>query len=323
MIDYCKILEINYEFTEKELKSAYHKLSKKYHPDTNNGSNEFIEKFRLINDAYEKLLILTKSGKYEKWKFSNQKNNYNSKERNKTKDNSNNQKQSNTNETHSKNNSNRFEKNTDLEKFSLYEFVNNQGLFEEDLIEINEKSFSIQKQHILNDIIEVGSFSYRVTNFVFLKEIGNVNINTKSDGYFLIVDFDIKNISKSMISIHNYMFRLFDKDGYFYEFSNEGLSKMYLLQERIIPFFGKELNPRINGNYRLIFEVPEIGDYYLQLCGGKYSWDSNNLCICEEIEIIKLKTQVYKDFKPMTKEVEKETTKLPVSFWHKLRNFWK
>ena len=65
---------------------------------------------------------------------------------------------------------------------------------------------------------------------------------------------------------------------------------MHLNQEPIIPFFGKEQNPKINSKFKIIYEVPEIGDYFLQLCGGSYKFDENNICICEEIETVKLKT---------------------------------
>jgi DnaJ-class molecular chaperone len=39
--------------TQGEIKSAYYKLSKIYHPDTNEGSKEASEKFRIITEAYE------------------------------------------------------------------------------------------------------------------------------------------------------------------------------------------------------------------------------------------------------------------------------
>lgn len=274
MTDYCKILELGDNFSEKELKSAYRKFSKLYHPDANEGSIEFIEKFRVVNEAYEKLLILLKSGKFNNWKNTKRK----SQQKSHSFEN-----RSDSDQEHSENH--------DKEKFSFYEFVNEGGLFEEDLYDFEEESFSLQKQHVLDDTIEVGSFNYRVTNFLFLKEFGNQIFKATSDGYFLIINIDIQNVSKIMMSIHNYMFRLFDTEGFFYEFSNEGISKMNLLQEKIIPFFGKEQNPKIKGSYRLIFEVPEIGDYFLQVCGGAYKFDENNICICNEIETIKLITR--------------------------------
>lgn len=65
MTDYCKILKLDEnKFSEKEFKFAYRKFSKCYHPDTIGGSVEFIEKFRAVHEAYEKLLILLKSEKF-------------------------------------------------------------------------------------------------------------------------------------------------------------------------------------------------------------------------------------------------------------------
>lgn len=87
--------------------------------------------------------------------------------------------------------------------------MNEGGLFEEDFFETEEESFTLQKQHALDDTIEVGSFCYRVSNFIFLKEFGNQIFQAKSDGYLLIINIDIQNVSKTMISMHNYMFRLF------------------------------------------------------------------------------------------------------------------
>ena len=52
MIDYYKILELNDNCTKKEIKKKYYELSKKYHPDKNDGKDE---KFKEINEAYEAL----------------------------------------------------------------------------------------------------------------------------------------------------------------------------------------------------------------------------------------------------------------------------
>ena len=51
-MDYYKILELSDNCTKKEIKKKYHELSKKYHPDKNNGKDE---KFKQINEAYETL----------------------------------------------------------------------------------------------------------------------------------------------------------------------------------------------------------------------------------------------------------------------------
>ncbi|KAL5594644.1 hypothetical protein BROUX41_001563 [Berkeleyomyces rouxiae] len=51
--DYYKILNINKDANDKQLKSAYRQLSKRYHPDKNNGDEEAKQKFVAISEAYE------------------------------------------------------------------------------------------------------------------------------------------------------------------------------------------------------------------------------------------------------------------------------
>ena len=53
MEDLYKILEIERNSSPEEIKSAYRKLSKKYHPDVKDTGNE--DKFKEINNAYETL----------------------------------------------------------------------------------------------------------------------------------------------------------------------------------------------------------------------------------------------------------------------------
>ncbi|MBX2860525.1 MAG: DnaJ domain-containing protein [Vampirovibrio sp.] len=52
--DYYKILGVSRTATEKEIKSAYRKLARKYHPDVNQTTGA-AERFKEINEAYEVL----------------------------------------------------------------------------------------------------------------------------------------------------------------------------------------------------------------------------------------------------------------------------
>jgi len=67
MVDYYKLLELDRDASEQEIKKAYRKLAMKYHPDKNqnNNENDASEKFKQIAEAYEVLGDVQKKQHYD------------------------------------------------------------------------------------------------------------------------------------------------------------------------------------------------------------------------------------------------------------------
>ena len=66
-IDYYKILGIDKKASADDIKKAYRKLARKYHPDVNPGDKEAEGKFKEINEANEVLSHPENREKYDKY----------------------------------------------------------------------------------------------------------------------------------------------------------------------------------------------------------------------------------------------------------------
>ena len=64
MKDYYKVLELERTASAADIKNAYYRLVKKYHPDLYPYRNGYLEKFQEITEAYSVLGDLDKRLKY-------------------------------------------------------------------------------------------------------------------------------------------------------------------------------------------------------------------------------------------------------------------
>jgi DnaJ-class molecular chaperone len=65
--DYYEVLGLGRGASSKEIKQAYRKLARKYHPDVNAGDKGAEERFKEINSAYEVLSDTEKRKKYDRY----------------------------------------------------------------------------------------------------------------------------------------------------------------------------------------------------------------------------------------------------------------
>lgn len=66
-IDYYKILGVSKDIPQSDIKSAYRKRSKQFHPDLHPDDPKAKAKFQLLNEAYEVLNDPEKRAKYDKY----------------------------------------------------------------------------------------------------------------------------------------------------------------------------------------------------------------------------------------------------------------
>lgn len=65
--DYYEVLSVTREATDREITTAYRKMAVKYHPDSNPGDEEAVQKFKEAAEAYEVLSDKQKRARYDQY----------------------------------------------------------------------------------------------------------------------------------------------------------------------------------------------------------------------------------------------------------------
>src|SRR5438128_2659578 len=67
--DYYEVLGVKRDAGENEIKKAYRKLARDFHPDRNPGDKQAEQRFKEVQDAYDVLSDKTKRGHYDRFGF--------------------------------------------------------------------------------------------------------------------------------------------------------------------------------------------------------------------------------------------------------------
>ncbi|MCA9876265.1 MAG: DnaJ domain-containing protein, partial [Thermomicrobiales bacterium] len=65
--DYYEVLQVSRTASGEEIRRAYRKMARQYHPDLNGSSEEAEERFKEVNEAYEVLSDANRRASYDRF----------------------------------------------------------------------------------------------------------------------------------------------------------------------------------------------------------------------------------------------------------------
>lgn len=125
------------------------------------------------------------------------------------------------------------------------------------------------EEYGIGEEVTVGNLTYTVNNVEEMNELTMEFMDPlTTEGKFVVVDLSITNNDQEARFVDSEMFRIIGSDGV--EYSSNTEADMYVNDD--IGFFLSEVNPKMTGTGKVVFEIPaDETDYVLQVSSG-FGW---------------------------------------------------
>ncbi|MCR8939811.1 DUF4352 domain-containing protein [Brevibacillus laterosporus] len=117
----------------------------------------------------------------------------------------------------------------------------------------------------IGDKVSVGQFEVIAKQTSTAKQVGNEFMNKKSQGTYILIDLEVKNLDKEARMIDSSMFKLVDSDGTTYDPDPE--ANLYVNQQN--NFFLSNVNPKLSAKGKVVFDMPaDAKELKLEVASG-------------------------------------------------------